>query len=208
MPSLPSLFISHGAPDLPIRTGPTQTFLKELASTIPIPRAILIISAHWLTNEPSISTDKQPETVYDFGGFTPELYQLNYPAPGEPALAKRVAELLAAADLPVQTRAKRGFDHGVWTPLILIYPTAKIPVVQMSLQPSHGPDYQWRLGKLLAPLRSEGVLIIGSGAATHNLSAFAGYTTPPPQWVTTFDDWLATTIHNNDLASLLDISKI
>jgi 4,5-DOPA dioxygenase extradiol len=203
MSSLPSLFISHGAPDLPIRKGPTQAFLRQLANTLPTPRAILIISAHWLTANPIVSTNKHPKTVYDFGGFPPELYQLSYPAPGAPAVANQVAELLAAANLPVQTDAKRGFDHGVWTPLILIYPDAKIPVIQMSLQPAQGPEYHVHLGKLLAPLRSEGILIIGSGAATHNLRAFAGYKTAPPTWITTFDTWLTTAVHNNDLPSLL-----
>ena len=204
MSSLPSLFVSHGAPDLPIRTGSTQTFLQQLASTMPTPQAILIISAHWLTAVPTVSTHPNPKTVYDFGGFSPELYQLRYPAAGAPDVANRVAELLTAANLPAQTNATRGFDHGIWTPLILIYPDAEIPVVQMSLQPTQGPEYHLKLGQLLAPFRSEGILIIGSGAATHNLRAFAGYTTDPPDWVTTFDTWLTNTIHNNDLHGLLN----
>lgn len=204
MLSLPSLFISHGAPDLPIRHGPTQAFLRQLAHLMPKPKAILIISAHWLTAKPTVSTAQNPKTVYDFGGFPSELYQLSYPAPGAPDVANQVAELLSSSDLPARTNAKRGFDHGIWTPLILIYPEAKIPVVQMSLQPSQGPEYHLQLGKLLAPLRSNGILIIGSGAATHNLRAFAGYDSSPPAWATAFDDWLTTTVHNNDVSSLLN----
>ncbi|NEQ51144.1 MAG: dioxygenase [Leptolyngbya sp. SIO3F4] len=207
MPTLPSLFISHGAPDLPIRKGSTQTFLQQLGNTLPIPRAILVISAHWLTAVPTVSTNKQPKTVYDFGGFPLELYQLNYPAPGDPALASRVVELFTAADWSVKTNATHGFDHGVWTPLILTYPNANIPVVSLSLQPSHGPKYHWQLGKLLAPLRSEGVLILGSGAATHNLRAFSDYGASPPHWAKEFDNWLTTTIHDNDIGSLLNYRK-
>lgn len=205
MTTLPSLFISHGAPDLPIRTGPTQTFLSQLGNTLPTPTAILIISAHWLTAAPVVSTNPQPKTVYDFGGFTSELYQLTYPASGDPALAHRVAELLAAGQWPVKTNDSHGFDHGVWTPLILMYPDANIPVVQLSLQPMQGPEYHWQMGKLLATLRSEDVLIIGSGAATHNLRAFAiGYESSPPSWVKDFDHWLATTVEDNDVPSLLN----
>ncbi len=199
-----ALFISHGAPDLPIRSGPTQTFLRQLGKTLPVPRAIVVVSAHWPTAEPTVSIHPSPKTVYDFGGFPPELYQLSYPAPGDPALARRMVELFTQAGWPIHADADRGYDHGVWTPLTLLYPDAAVPVVQLSLQPGQGPAYHLRLGRLLAPLRSEGVLIIGSGAATHNLGAFASYDASPPAWVREFDQWLAAAVAENNVADLLD----
>lgn len=204
MTSIPSLFISHGAPDLPIRNGSTQDFLRNLAQNLPTPKAILILSPHWLTREPVVSRAPQPDTIYDFGGFPGELYQLRYPAPGAPELADRVVELLTAAGFPTKTHASRGLDHGAWTPLILAYPDANIPVTQLSIQPYQTPDYHLRLGKALAPLRDEGVLIIGSGAATHNLGAFgAAYDAPPPEWAAAFDEWLAEAIAHSNIADLL-----
>lgn len=204
MTALPALFLSHGAPDLPIRSGPTQAFLRHFSSTIPTPKAIVVLSAHWLTQQPTVSTALQPKTMYDFGGFPSELYQIQYPAPGAPDLASRLQALLASADLPLQTDPSRGFDHGVWTPLSLLYPNAQIPVLPLSLQGNHGPEYHYRLGQHLAPLRSEGVLIIGSGAATHNLGAFSAYAAPPPDWAIAFDNWLTDAVHRHDLAALLN----
>ncbi|HEY9887003.1 MAG TPA: class III extradiol ring-cleavage dioxygenase, partial [Candidatus Obscuribacterales bacterium] len=119
---LPSLFLSHGAPDLPIRTGGTQDFLRGLLHTLPPPQAILAISAHWLTAQPTVNTAPQPATLYDFGGFPQRLYNLTYPAPGHPTLATQVAALLAQAGFSTRTNSQRGYDHGVWTPLILADP--------------------------------------------------------------------------------------
>jgi len=202
---LPALFISHGAPDLPIRIGPTQDFLRGLFQTIPIPRAILAISAHWLTAEPTVSTTPQPETIYDFGGFPPHLSKLVYSAPGNPDLAAQVARRLRQTGFSARLNASRGFDHGVWTPLILADPEGKIPVTQLSVQPQESPAYHLRLGQALAPLREQGVLILGSGAVTHNLWAFGdSYEATPPAWAVAFDDWLAQTIQQQDLDSLLN----
>ncbi|MEA5449987.1 class III extradiol ring-cleavage dioxygenase [Leptolyngbya sp. CCNP1308] len=213
MASLPSLFVSHGAPDLPIRTGPTQDFLRSLLQTMPKPEAILAISAHWLTAQPTVSAAEQPKTIYDFGGFDQALYELNYPAPGDPALAEQVIARLDEAgfsagvnrDSGTDRFANRGFDHGVWTPLILAAPEATIPVVQLSLQPHQTPLHHYQLGQALAPLRDEGVLIFASGAATHNLGAFDdNYNAPPPAWAVAFDDWLAEAIAANDIPALLN----
>ncbi|MBD1918976.1 MULTISPECIES: class III extradiol ring-cleavage dioxygenase [Cyanophyceae] len=205
MASLPSLFISHGAPDLPLRTGPTQDFLRSLLQTLPKPKAILAISAHWLTAQPTVSAAKQPKTIYDFGGFSQALYELTYPAPGSPKLAEQVISNLADAGYSARVDCNRGFDHGVWTPLILAAPEATIPVVQLSLQPHETPLHHYQLGKALAPLRDEGVLIFASGAATHNLGAFDGnYDAPPPAWAVAFDDWLAEAIATNDIQRLLN----
>ncbi|PSR15951.1 dioxygenase [filamentous cyanobacterium CCP3] len=205
MSPLPSLFISHGAPDLPLRTGPTQDFLRSLFHVVPKPRAILAVSAHWLTASPTVSTAAQPQTIYDFGGFSRQLYELTYPAPGSPALAERVAAMLDGAGFEARRNSDRGFDHGVWTPLILADPEGAIPVVPLSLQPHETTLHHYQLGKALAPLRDEGVLIVASGAATHNLGYFDGrYSAAPPDWAVTFDDWLAKAILNRDITALLD----
>ena len=209
MPSTPSLFLSHGAPDLPIRTGPTQDFLRRLFQIIPKPKAILAVSAHWLTSQPTVSKGAKPETVYDFGGFPQHLYELRYPAPGNPALAEQVLELLTEAGFSTRTNARRGYDHGVWTPLILADPEGSIPVVQLSMQPHETPQHHLYLGKALAPLREEGVLVLGSGAATHNLWSFGdSYDAPPPEWAVEFDGWLAETIAKNDIQSLINYRSL
>ncbi|MDA0673029.1 MAG: class III extradiol ring-cleavage dioxygenase [Cyanobacteria bacterium] len=200
--TLPTLFLSHGAPDLPLRSGPTQDFLRGLLRDLPRPRAIVAISAHWLTVHPTVGTAAHPRTLYDFGGFPPQLSTLVHRAPGDPALAMQVADCLTAAGFPTRTDDQRGYDHGVWTPLILMDPEGSIPVVPLALQPQETPDYHLRLGAALAPLRRDGVLLVGSGAATHNLWAFDGAHGPPPDWAIAFDDWLAAAIARNDRAAL------
>ena len=206
---LPSLFISHGAPDLPIRTGPTQDFLRRLLQTLPKPRAILAVSAHWLTTRPMVNATQQPRTIYDFGGFSPALYDLTYPALGQPELAEKVAALLSQAGFSAGLNSTRGYDHGVWTPLILADPDGTLPVVQLSIQPRETPHHHLRVGQALAPLREAGVLIVGSGAATHNLWAMgSGYGSTPPGWVVEFDGWLAANIAENNLDNLLNYRQV
>ncbi|MBE9159037.1 dioxygenase [Nodosilinea sp. LEGE 06152] len=205
MSPLPSLFVSHGAPDLPLRTGPTQYFLRSLLHAIPTPKAILAVSAHWLTARPTVSTAAQPKTLYDFGGFPHQLYELTHPAPGSPELAERVVAMLNRAGFEARNSRDRGFDHGVWTPLTLADPKGTIPVVPLSIQPHETPLHHYQLGKALAPLRHEGVLIVASGAATHNLGAFDGdYDAPQPAWAVAFDDWLTEAVTANDITALLD----
>ncbi len=207
---LPSLFISHGAPDLPIRTGSTQDFLRQLLPTLPRrPQAIVAISAHWLTAEPTVSSAAQPEMIYDFSGFPAHLSKLVYSAPGNPVLAEQIADRLTHAGFPTHINSRRGYDHGVWTPLILMDPEGTIPVTQLSIQPSETPEYHLHLGKALAPLRQEGVLIVSSGAATHNLGAFGdSYDAPPPDWAVAFDDWLATAITQNNISALVNYRQL
>ncbi|MGF1512184.1 MAG: DODA-type extradiol aromatic ring-opening family dioxygenase [Elainellaceae cyanobacterium] len=201
----PALFISHGAPDLPIRTGATQDFLRRLPKTLPHPQAILVVSAHWSTAQPTLSGAIRPNTIYDFGGFSKALYQLSYPAPGDPGLAERAAKLLMQAGFSPQMHPTRGLDHGAWTPLFLAYPEAAIPVTQLSIQPHQSPAHHYRMGQAIASLRDDGVLIVGSGAATHNLGAFgSGYDAPPPDWVAVFDRWLAEAIARNATHRLLN----
>lgn len=203
MSPLPTLFLSHGVPDLPIQSGSTPTFLRQLAQTLPRPSAILAISAHWSTAQPTLSTASHPQTLYDFGGF-PQVSQLHYPAPGAPDVAAKAIARLTEAGFSATADSSRGLDHGVWTPLLLAYPDACIPVTQLSVQPHHAAEYHLQLGAALAPLRREGVLIVGSGAATHNLRAFRPeYDASPPPWAVAFDRWLAAAIARDDRAALL-----
>lgn len=205
----PSYFISHGAPTLPIDRGaPAKAFLEGLGPAIEaefgVPRAILAVSAHWEARQPTVGTSPRPETIHDFGGFPDALYRLRYPAPGAPALGARIIDLLRAAGLPAGADPERGLDHGAWNPLLLMWPAAGIPVLQLSVQPHLGPAHHMSLGRALAPLRDEGVLILGTGAATHNLRAFRGQPpeAPAPDWVTTFADWLADRVAADDVAAL------
>jgi len=204
MDMLPTLFVSHGAPDLPIRTGSASEFLRSLHQHLPPPKAILVISAHWYSDIPAVSATVNPQTIHDFSGFPQALYKLNYPAPGSPELAQRIITLLAQSGIFCEAHPSRGFDHGTWTPLILAYPAATIPVVQLSIQYHQDVIYHRHLGQALASLRQDGVLILGSGSATHNLGAFGNdYDAPPLHWVQQFDDWLATTIEQGDWNSLM-----
>lgn len=197
MSKMPVLFVSHGAPTLPLEPGAARDFLTGLGAAVARPRAILAVSAHWETDRPAVSAAGRPETIYDFHGFPQQLYRLRYPAPGAPQLAARVVELLAAGGMPAQPDPQRGLDHGAWTPLILMYPQADIPVTQLSIQPQSGPEYHLRLGAALRPLRDEGVLVFASGSVTHNLREFrahGGRDAQPPSWVTEFNEWLAATL--------------
>lgn len=205
---MPTLFLSHGSPTLVFDDDAAHRFLVGLAQDLPRPRAILVVSAHWETQIPALSLAPQPQTIHDFGGFAPELYELHYPAPGAPALAERSAQLLEAAGFAVARHPSRGLDHGAWVPLMLLYPDADISVTQLSVQTRMGPEHHLRLGRALAPLRDEGVLIIASGAATHSLEDVfnAGFVldAPVPDWVAAFSDWLADAVENGRTAELLD----
>lgn len=203
--TLPALFVSHGAPTLLIEDHPARDFLAALGTTLPRPDAILAISAHWTTGRPLLSAAARPETVHDFGGFPEALYRLRYPAPGSPALAERAATLLAAAGLDAGLDPRRGLDHGAWVPLMLAYPAADIPVVQLSVQPGRDPAHHLDLGAALHPLRAERVLILASGSATHDVASYfsTGSQAAEPDWVSGFADWMAACIAALDTASLL-----
>jgi len=206
----PAIFVSHGAPTLALETGPTRGFLAQLGAGLGRPKAILVMSAHWETEQPALSATPQPETIHDFRGFPEELYQMQYPMPGAPALAQQAVQLLAAAGVAAITAPGRGLDHGAWVPLRLMYPEADIPVAQIAVQTGRGPMHHLRLGEALRPLRDEGVLIIGSGSATHNLREFGGYRydSPPPDWVSTFNEWLASALEATRTEDLLDYRRL
>ena len=189
---LPSLFISHGSPMLPLTEAPARAFLAGLGVSLDRPRAILVASAHWETERPTVNAVARNDTIHDFYGFPPALYRLSYPAPGNPALAGRIGDLLGAAGLAGDIDHARGLDHGAWMPLLLAYPGADIPVVQLSVQTPLGPAHHVRLGQALAPLRAEGVLVIGSGSWTHDLRRFRGQAIDAPEApdVVAFSNWM------------------
>ena len=205
MAALPALFISHGAPTLPLEDSPARHFIASLGRELPKPRAILAVSAHWETVQPVVSTAEKPETIHDFHGFPRALYELTYPAPGAPDLARRAVALLGAEGIPAGTDAARGLDHGAWTPLLLMYREADIPVTQLSIQPHEGPEHHWRIGEALRPLREEGVLIVASGSATHNLREFRANAlgSEPAEWAHAFGEWLASAVEEGRSQDLL-----
>lgn len=202
----PSLYISHGSPMLALEPGASGPALARLAAQMPKPRAIVIVSAHWESNELLVGGNPQPDTWHDFGGFPKALFEVQYPAPGDPQLAAEVVELLKAAELPARIDAKRPFDHGVWVPLSLMYPQADIPVVQVSLPTRGGPALQTRVGHALASLREHGVLLIGSGSITHNLRELDWHAGPESvePWAKSFRDWMIEKLAANDEAALHD----
>ena len=201
---LPTLFVSHGAPDLVLRDTPARHFLAGLAARFPRPRAILAVSAHWETNLPMLATAAHPSTIHDFGRFDDRLFAMRYPAPGDPALAARAAALLADAGITAGADPARGFDHGVWVPLMLMFPGADIPVVPLSIQHT-GPADHLAIGQALGALRNEGVLILASGSFTHDLGRFRGQPieAAAPEDVNAFGDWFDTALIENRTEDLL-----
>ncbi|MBE1160034.1 dioxygenase family protein [Dyella acidiphila] len=209
MSTLPSLYISHGSPMTALHPGKVGERLVDLARAIPRPKAIVIATAHWLAHHPTVGGAARPDTIHDFYGFPRELFELRYPAPGAPQLAMEVAQLLDQAGLSPQFDATHGLDHGAWVPLRLMYPQADIPVVPLSIQPELGPAHQYAVGRALAPLREQGVLVIGSGSITHNLHDFrAGYSDErEAPYVRPFIQWIEQKMHDGDVAALLDYRR-
>lgn len=210
MSSMPTIFISHGGPNIVMSDTPARHYLESLRDRLPAPKAIVIVSAHFETDGVEVVTDAAPGMIYDFRGFAPELYEMVYPAPGAPDLAAKVFGLLDEAGMAPALREERGYDHGTWTPLKLAFPSADIPVVQVSIDPNRDAAWHYRLGRALAPLREEGVLIIGSGHITHNLKAFFSVmrqgADPDPALaskVTEFTEWFADRLAAGDTDSLL-----
>jgi 4,5-DOPA dioxygenase extradiol len=203
---LPTLFVSHGAPTLPLSASPATEFLKHLAQHLPRPTAIVVASAHWETARPAVNSVARNDTIHDFYGFPRALYQLRYPAPGDPALAARIMGLLDKAGLPGGVDAARGLDHGAWVPLLLAYPNADIPVLQVSIQSHLGAAHHVALGQALAPLRADGVLILGSGSWTHDLRRFRGQAEDAPEQpdVTEFADWMDRAVREGRREDLID----
>jgi len=201
----PAIFVSHGAPLLAIQPGLAREFLSGLGKTLGKPKSILTVSAHWESGDAAVSAAARPETIYDFYGFPDELYRIEYPAPGAPGLATRARALLGEKGIAARVHPTRGLDHGAWVPLMLMYPDADVPVTQLTVQTALGPAHHVKLGEALRGLREEGVLILGSGGATHNLREFGRHPdgAAPPQWVTGFQEWLAQTIESGQSDELV-----
>ncbi|MFZ1537661.1 MAG: class III extradiol ring-cleavage dioxygenase [Chromatiaceae bacterium] len=197
---MPTWFVPHGAgPCFFMDWNPPHAwtkiagFLKGVAAILPQrPQAILVVSAHWLESGFMVTSAPRPELIYDYYGFPPHTYDLRYPASGEPRLASRITELLGQAKLASCLDPKRGFDHGMFIPLMLMFPDADIPVVQVSLHRDLDPDLHWRAGQALAPLLDEGVLILGSGMSFHNMRGYGDPRFGPIS--DQFDAWLTTAV--------------
>lgn len=184
---LPAIFFGHGNPMNALMNNTYTEAWRGLGRKIPQPNAILSISAHWYVPETGVTVTTAPKTIHDFGGFPPELYQVRYPAPGDPKLARRVQQLLVP--LPVALDDKWGLDHGTWSVLRHVYPLANVPVVQLSIDETQPASFHFEIGKKLAVLREEGVLIVGSGNLVHNLHAYAWgrHTVDPYDWAIRFE---------------------
>jgi len=202
----PALFVSHGAPSMIVEPCACREFLRQWGEKLGTPAGIVCVSAHWVTQQARVTASPHPTTVHDFYGFADELYDLSYPAPGEPALAARVLELLDRQGIAAAGDATRGFDHGAWAPLMLMYPEAKVPVIQLSVQPQLGPKHHLSVGEALRPLREEGILILASGSATHNLNDFVGHElgAEPMRYAQEFSWWVDKAITEGRTAELLD----
>ena len=202
-PKLPALFISHGAPTLAIEQSATTSALARIGQNLPKPRAIIIMSAHWQSAKLEISSNPQPKTWHDFSGFTPELYDLQYPAAGQPALAETLAQQLTARGITCRVNPLRVSDHGVWAPLLHLYPEADIPIVQISLPRHYDSVACYQLGAQLAQLRDEQILLIGSGSITHNLQALRWQAESIDKTARDFKVWLLQQL-KTDIPSALD----
>lgn len=189
-----------------IQAGEVGAAWAALAKRLPRPSALVVASAHWETAVPMVTGSARPETIHDFGGFPRELYEIEYPVRGDPALARTIVALLREAGITVGIEGCRGIDHGVWVPLRWMYPGADIPVVEISVSPARGPLHHLALGRALAPLADAGVLVIGSGHATHNLRDWAGrrgHAEPMP-YAATFARWLGERLAEHDETALVD----
>jgi aromatic ring-opening dioxygenase catalytic subunit (LigB family) len=199
---MPVFFVPHGAgPCFFMDWNPANTwdrmatFLKGVAGTLPAtPRAIVLVSGHWLARDFSVTGHARPPLIYDYSGFPAHTYELTYPAPGEPALAERIVQLLRAAGMPAQVDPERGYDHGVFIPLKLMFPKAEVPVVQLSLRRDMAPAAHIEAGRALAALRDEGVLIVGSGMSFHNMRGYGDPRYTPVS--AAFDRWLSAAIES------------
>lgn len=199
MARLPTYFISHGGGPWPWMDGPFRRQYDKLEASLADiarevggkPRAVLMISGHWEADRATVQAGERPGMVYDYSGFPPHTYKIRYAAPGSPAVARRVKELLEAAGIPAALDAERGFDHGTFAPLQAMYPDADVPVVQLSLKHGYDPAEHLAIGRALKPLRDEGVLIVGSGLSWHNLRMFGPAANAPSR---AFDGWLDETL--------------
>jgi 4,5-DOPA dioxygenase extradiol len=207
--ALPVLFLSHGSPMHAIEPGAVRGVWGRIAADMPRPKAILIASAHWETDIPAVTGAARPETIHDFYGFPRPLYEIQYPASGDVDLAIRVEKRLREKGFQPAIDPERGLDHGAWSPLLYMYPKADVPVVQVAVQTPLGPRHHVELGRALAPLAAEGVLLVGSGHLTHNLRD--RQRTPagePLPYAKRFQDWVKERIDAHALEELCDYRRL
>ncbi len=208
--SLPALFISHGAPDTAVTDMPATRFLRQLGERLEPVDNIVLVTSHWLTHHPLLSAQAQPATLHDFyWGPDPALYAMEYPAKGNPQLAEEIALLLANNGIAAGIDVQRDMDHGVWTPLVHLKPKAEIPVVALSTQPYCDTRHHLAVGRALAPLREKGVLIIGSGAVTHDLRGIGGSCAQQAarSHALEFSQWVNNSMKTKSLDALLNYEK-
>jgi 4,5-DOPA dioxygenase extradiol len=202
--TLPTLFLSHGSPMHAVAPGEAGRVWAALGQTLK-PRAIVVASAHWETAVPMVTGNPKPETIHDFGGFPSDLYEIRYPARGAPALAEEIVSLLKEAGITAGIDGCRGLDHGAWVPLRHMFPAANVPIVQISVQPERGSRHHVELGRALASLAADNVLIVGSGHTTHNLrdffSARSGSSTVT--YARDFAAWVYTQLSSGDTDALV-----
>jgi len=205
---LPAIFFGHGNPmNALLRNGYTEAW-SAIGTSIPKPKAVLCISAHWYLPQTGVTVSTAPKTIHDFGGFPRELYEVKYPAPGDPDLALRVQQLLAP--LPVTMDDTWGLDHGAWSVLRHVYPKADVPVVQLSIDETQPASFHYEIARRLAPLRAEGVLIAGSGNIVHNLHAYAlgQHIVEPFDWAVRFEERARQMMQAGEVASLITYEKL
>ena len=205
-----SLFVPHGAPTFVLQPGAAGAALTRVAASLPRPRAIVVVSAHWDTPRPTVGFANRPETLHDFWGFPEMLYELRYPATGCREAAMDVHAALLNAGFPAGVDEMRGLDHGAWIPLMLMFPDADIPVIPLSIQAQEGPEHHLRLGRALSPLAGKGFLVLTSGNLTHNLRDYqlalrAGG--QAPAYVRAFPDWIWQRLSAGDTGALLDYRR-
>lgn len=205
---MPALFVGHGNPLHAIGNNAWTRAWAALGAALPRPRAVLAVSAHWYLEETAVTAMEMPRTIHDFGGFPDELYRVRYPAPGEPALAKQVAELLGPT--PVRLDGGWGLDHGTWSVLRHIHAKADVPVVQLAMDATEPPGFHYGLGRRLAPLRDEGVLLFGSGNLVHNLHAYAwgGRAVEPFPWAVRFERLVRARIAEDREEAVVDYESL
>jgi 4,5-DOPA dioxygenase extradiol len=204
---MPVWFLAHGSPMLAVQDVPFTRMLRALPTSLPRPAAIVVVSAHWQARGGlRVTSAPHPATVHDFGGFDPELYTIDYPAPGDVILAARVVDLLSAANLTATPDGRQGFDHGAWVVLRHAFPAADVPVVEVSLPYPGEPAALLAIGAALAPLRREGVLLVGSGGLVHNLGTLVwdDENAPAAAWAAELDAWFGARIASLDIAALTD----
>lgn len=209
MATMPAFFFGHGNPMNAITENPYAKRWSEIGRALGKPKAVLAVSAHWYVEYTAVTAAPQPRTIHDFGGFPRALYEVQYPAPGDPELAARVHSLLGT-QIPAAMDTQWGFDHGTWSVLAHLFPDADVPVVQLSIDETQPPAFHYEIGKRLAPLRDDGVLIIGSGNIVHNLHTFAWGRHPaaPFEWATRFEDRVRELVRERRHEPLIDYENL